>query len=153
MSYELYIPQETPRRNLVTGRFMKGHEPANKGRSWGEWMPKRSQRRCAKGWRNLNLYRSRPDTAGRKRKKVVAVLDDGHWCVFSFIGAAAEWCDGRRENVRRCCRLNQSRRVKQHDWAKGQPKGTSRVNTDHRYKGVRFYYESDDAWTTKIRQQ
>jgi hypothetical protein len=24
------------------------------------------------------------------------------------------------------------------------------VNTDHRYKGIRFYFESDNVWTTKI---
>lgn len=33
MAYgELYLPPEPPKRNAVTGRFMKGHEPANKGK-------------------------------------------------------------------------------------------------------------------------
>ena len=34
----------------------------------------------------------------------------------------------------------------------GQPKGASRVNTDHKYMGIRFYFESDNVWSTKIKQ-
>ena len=29
-------------------------------------------------------------------------------------------------------------------------KKNGKVNTDHRYKGVRFYFETDSIWTTKI---
>jgi len=32
----------------------------------------------------------------------------------------------------------------------GKTKGASRVNTGHKYKGIRFYFESDNEWTTKI---
>lgn len=62
MAYgELYLPPEVPKRNAVTGRFMKGHVPHNKN------------------------------------------------------------------------------------------KKTGAINTDHRYLGVRFYFEDDDIWTTKIK--
>ena len=149
----LYIPTDWTRVNPRNGQFMKGHEPKNKGRKWEEWMPKKSQRRAAKGWKNLDKYRNingRPDTAGRSRKEVVAVRNNGTYRIFDYVGAAAEWIGGSRENVGRCCRLNQSRREKKHDWAPGFSKGTSRVNTDHQYKGVRFYFADDPIWQEKI---
>lgn len=131
---------------------MKGHEPKNKGRKWEEWMSKKGQRRSAKGWKNLDKHRpkTRPDTSGRCRKEVVAVRNNGTYHIFSFVGAAAEWVGGSRENVGRCCRENQSRREKKHDWAPGFNKGTSKVNTDHQYKGVRFYFAADPIWQEKI---
>ena len=143
---ELYLPPEKKNYNPTNGRFLKGHVPASKGRPWSEWMSKRGQKRAAKGWKNLDLHRNkngRPDTAGRCRKKVVAVMDDGRWLVLPYIGAAGDWIGGCRENVRRCCQFNRRRHIN---------KKTGAVNTDHRYKGVRFYYESDSIWLTKIKQ-
>lgn len=148
--YELYIPPVTTGRNAVTGRFMKGHTPANKGKHWSDYMGKRAQKRAMKGWKNLDTHRptTRPDTAERCRKEVIAVLDDGRWLYFSHLKAAAEWCGGSRENVGRCCRENHARRPLNKPW--GKP--TGKVNTDHKYMGIRFYFESDNVWTTKIRQ-
>ena len=67
--------------------------------NWDEMMPKQSQRQCAKGWKNLQKYRpkTRPDTAGRSKKKVVAVTDDGKFRIFDYIGDAALWAGGGRE--------------------------------------------------------
>ena len=147
MAYgELTLPPIRLSYNKQTGRFMKGHTPANKGKKWSEWMGKRAQKRAAKGWANLDKYRptTRPDNAGRCRKQVIAVLDDGRWCVLPYIGAAGEWVGGNRENVRRCCQYNLRRHVN---------KKTGAVNTDHKYKGIRFYYESDNIWTLKVKQQ
>jgi len=130
----LYIPTDWTRINPKNGQFMKGHEPKNKGRKWDEWASKKSQRKMRKGWKNLDKYRNcngRADTAGRCRKEVVAVRNNGEYHIFDYVGAAAEWLGGSRENVGRCCRENQSRREKKHDWAPGFSKGTSRVNTDH----------------------
>lgn len=145
---ELYIPEEWSGRNAVTGCFLPGHVPHNKGRKLGDYMTKRAQRRSAKGWKNVVLHRSktRPDNAGRSPKQIIAVEDDGTWHVFSYIGAAAVWLGGRRENIRRCCAENLSR--KQLKTSHG--KVTGRVNTDHKYMGCRFYYESDNIWTKKI---
>ena len=148
----LYIPTDWTRQDPKTGRFMKGHEPKNKGRKWEEWMSKKGQRRSAKGWKKLDKHRpkTRPDTSGRCRKEVVAVRNNGTYRIFDYVGAAAEWIGGNRENVGRCCRENQSRREKKHDWAPGFSKGTSKVNTDHQYKGVRFYFAADPIWQEKI---
>lgn len=143
MTHELYIPPKWDGRNKANGRFLKGHTPHNKGKKWGEWMTKKGQKRSAKGWRNFEEHRpkTRPDTAGRCRKVVVAVMDDGRWCVFSYTVEAAEWVGGIQENVCRCCRFNQRRHVNLK---------TGMVNTDHKYKGVRFYFESDGIWTTNV---
>lgn len=71
-NYELKLPPVRPQRNPLTGRFLKGCVPANKGKKWDEFMSKRSQRRSAKGWKNLEKHRVRPATAGRKPKQVAA---------------------------------------------------------------------------------
>lgn len=151
-AYELYLP-EKPTRNTRTGRFLPGHEPHNKGvQGWQKTLPKRTKRRIAKGWANVSKYRpkNRPDNAGRCRKRVVAVTDEGKFRIFDYLGAAAVWVGGNRENVGRCCRLNMSKRVCKHDWRQGQPKGADRVNTDHKYKGIRFYFYDDPAWWDKV---
>lgn len=145
----LYIPTDWTRINPKTGRFMKGHVPANKGRKWSEWMSKKGQRRSAKGWKNLDKYRNingRPDTAGRCRKEVVAVHNNGKYHIFDSVDAAAKWIGGCRENVGRCCRENKSRKALKKPWGKE----TGKVNTDHQYKGVRFYFADDPIWQEKI---
>ena len=151
MSIELILPPEWDGRNKVTGRYLKGHVPDNKGKKWDEYMSKRGQRRARKGWKNLDIHRNkngRSDVAGRCKKEVIAVLDDGSWKWFSFLGAAAQWLGGSRHNIGRCCRMNESRAVL-HD-PKGRP--TAKVNTDYRYMGVRWYFESDNVWTSKVKQ-
>jgi len=121
-------------RDSTNGRFMKGHIPANKGKKWSDFMPKRSQRRSAKGWKNLELYRHRPPNAGRARRSVIALMDGGRWTMLPSVTSAGEWCGGHCENVGRCCRQN----------------ALHGANTDHRYMGVRFYFENDDIWIRKI---
>ena len=151
-AFELYLPPIKPQYNRKTGQFLKGHEPHNKGKKWSEYMTKRMQKRAAKGWKNLAKYRpkERPDTAGRCRKKVVAVTDEGQFRIFEYLGPAAVWVGGSRENVGRCCRCNASRKVSKHDWRPGQPKGADRVNTDHKYLGIRFYFFDDPIWWEKV---
>ena len=144
-SYELTLSPERPDRNPVTGRFLPGHIPANKGRKLDEYCSKKAQRRMRKGWVNVIKYRPkhRPDTSGRCRKPVAAISDDGRLTVYPFIGAAALAVGGSRESVRRCCAQN------------SHPTGSGKAahNTDHRYMGIRFYYESDHAiWSSKIKQ-
>lgn len=147
MNHELYLEPPRPTRNRKNGQFLKGITPHNKGKTWDEYMTKRGQRRAAKGWKNLAKYRpkTRPDTAGRCRKRVVAVLDDGRYRFFDYLSPAAEWVGGSRENVGRCCRQNESTKILQ----KGDHKGT--INNDHRYNGVRFYFADNDVWWDKIK--
>ena len=152
MSYgELNLGPEWSGTDKQTGRFQKGHVPANKGKRWNEWMSKCGQASAAKNGKRLGEYvrqHGRSEKAGIPKKQVVAVLPDGSWTVFAYSQPAAEWVGGNRENVRRCCNLNQSRKRLKKQW--GHP--SDKVNTDHKYKGVRFYFVDDDTWTTKIKK-
>lgn len=71
---ELYIPPERPERNLVNGRFLKGHTPHNKGKKWADYMDMRKAKRIKRiGVKNLvRNYR----ISGWNAKPVVAIKDD-----------------------------------------------------------------------------
>ena len=74
--------------------------------------------------------------------------------VTTYAQLAALWCGGSRENVGRCCRDNASRKVCKHSWRPGQKKGSTTINTDHRYMGIRFYFEADrEIWMPKFKKQ
>ena len=134
---ELYIEPERKPYNPTNGRFLKGSVPHNKGRKMAEWMDGRKMKRviriATENLRNAS-GRKRPDVSERCRKPVVGIYDGGRFKVFASSQHAAERNGCDRSNVSRCCRLNASH-------------GT---NTDHRYKGIRFYFENDDNWTKKI---
>ena len=67
-----------------------------------------------------------------------------------FIGAAGIWVGGSRENVGRCCRENQANKLLKDTHGRI----TENTNTDHRYKGVRFYFEDDrEIWMPKFKKQ
>lgn len=143
MSYgTLNLPPALTGVNPQNGRFLKGHVPANKGRKWSQYLSKRKQKRCAKGWANLELHRHRPPNAGRPKKAVIALTDDGEFKYFPYTVAAAKYYNGSRYNVARCCRMNHL----------GTLDKKGMVNTDHKYKGMRFYYENDTVWIKKIQQ-
>lgn len=147
MSYELYLPPEKPTRSRTTGRFLKGHVPHNQGvEGWQKSLPKRTQRRIAKGWENVVKYRPehRSENAGRSRIKCVAVTKDGKFKIFDHIGEAAEWSNGNRVNIRRCCKCNSAQHVN---------RKTHKINTDHEYMGYRWYYFDDPQWWDKVGEQ
>ena len=158
MSTELSLQPTRPTRNKVTGRFLPGHVPANKGKHWADYLSEESQRQSSKGWNNLDVHRSENGKkyGGRNRKPIVAITDDGKFRVFKDAFFAAEWLKRHtgkscnRENIGRCCRNNASRKVCKHSWRPGQKKGSSTINTDHYYMGMRWYYECDKIWYSKI---
>lgn len=137
---------------------MKGFVPHNKGKRWPEYVSEESQRRMARGWKNLDEHRTENGKkyGGRNRRPIVAVTDDGKFHVFKSAYSAAEWLKKNtgksccRENICRCCRENASLKVCKHSWRPGQKKGSSTINTDHKYMGVRWYYECDTIWYSKI---
>lgn len=148
---ELYIEPVRLYRNPKNGRFLKGLIPKNKGKKWDEYMSKDAQMRASKGWVNLEKYRFAPrdrTNAGRRKKKVVAVDDDGRWCVFDSIADAKRKTGFNRENIRRCCKQNEGKGVI-HD-TKGRM--TVRVNTDHKFMGLRWYFEAGETWMRKIKR-
>lgn len=133
-SYELYLPKERHTRNAVTGQFLKGNEPHNKGKHWGDYIGKRKQKRCMKGWKNIELHRGHHDISEVRKQQVVAVGYKGNWLVFPSCTEAANWCGSTASNISRCCRWNKERRK----------------TSDYKVKGIRFYYENDNIWLSKI---
>lgn len=140
---ELHLAPVVTGRDATTGRFLKGHVSYNKGKKWSEWMPLRSQKRAAKGWKNLDKFRPKVPSpnAGRPRRPVIGVLDNGKWIYFDSLKTAAVRINGRRENIRRCCYWNMTEA------------GAGRAGSDHQYKNIRWYYENDDKWMSKIKER
>ena len=146
-SYELTftdIPKTD--RNLKTGRFIKGMTPHNKGKKWADFMDVRKQKKVLKqALKNLETARwlgHCGKAGGRNKKPIIAVFDNGEWLIFPEGKSAAKWCGGYRCNINRCCRENERTTLTK----------SGKVNDNHKYLGVRWYFESDDKWTNKIRK-
>lgn len=146
MNYELKVEAKPSFVNRENGQFLKGHVPFNKGKKWQEWQTKEGRAKSAKGWKNLDIYRpkKRSDNAGRCGQKMVAVLDDGRWKVFKTISDASRFFGIQPRNITRCAMCNKAGVNPTRSW--------KRVNTDHKYKGMRWYYESDDLWIEKVKE-
>lgn len=92
-----------------------------------------------------------PENAGVAKRRVIMITNKGKFFVFESINDAARKVGLEPHNIGRCCRSNAARRVKQRTWTKYASRGEDKlINTDHRYKGVRWYFEDDDIWPTKI---
>lgn len=139
-SYELTFSPERPNRNLKTGRFMPGARPHNKGKRWDEYMSPRGQETAKIGWENLKCEHKRSPLSGKTPTPIIAIVRERP-VFFPTIEAAARWIEGLPQSVHRCAHDNRARTVNRRNGS---------INTDHRYKGVRFYYESDEQWTEKI---
>lgn len=148
MAYgELYLPPEplvhNKGRNLANGQFLPGHEPHNKGMSWDEYVGKRAQKRMKRGWKNLDKYRpkERSEKSGRSKKPVIVIDKEGNWKYFSDGNIASENLGICKSNVYRCCRENEKGTVDQR---------TGKQNYDHACRGLRFYFETDSKWISRI---
>ena len=139
-SYELTFSPERPNRNLKTGRFMPGAKPHNKGKRWDEYMSPRGQETAKIGWENLKCEHKRSPLSGKTPTPIIAIVRERP-VFFPTIEAAARRIEGLPQSVHRCAHDNRARTINRRNGS---------INTDHRYKGVRFYYESDEQWTEKI---
>lgn len=127
------------------GRFKKGHVPFCKGRNWSEWMPKEHWEKVkAIGLKNLN-HKKEPRGYATFTKPVIAIDADGRMTRHNSIKDAALHFHCSQFNLGRCCRFN-------HRGA--EPTGTwKKVNTDHTYMGIRFYFEDDvQLWSNARRR-
>lgn len=90
-----------PARNARNGRFLKGHIPHNRGKSWEEWMDMRKARRI----KRVAMQNLKPNLniGGWNKKKVVAVTDEGKWYGFNSATEAAEKLNLCRRNISHCC--------------------------------------------------
>ena len=144
---ELYIEPERKPYNPTNGRFLKDHVPHNKGKKMEEWMDgrkmKKVKRLAIENLENARSHNKRSDKAGRPKKAVIAVYDDGTFRMFGCVSMIPKAIGLGKENVARCCRENASGRTNQK---------TGKVNTDHRVGGIRFYFENDKNWIQKIKK-
>lgn len=143
---ELYIPPEINGRNPITGRFLKGHVPPNKGKKWDEYLTEEQQERARIGWSNLSKYRHVSTIGcgcGRPHRKVVALDAKGRMSIYESIAEACRVHNCNETNIRRCCRENEQHKV----GIRGKE------NTDRMYYGLRWYYESDKQWEQKLHEE
>ena len=144
-NYELRTGYQPRRQHESNGRFAKGSVPFNKGRKWSEWMREDMQAKVkAIGVKNLT-HRAKKGDAGTCHKPVIAIDPEGRMSRHIDIKSASEHFHIGRENIGRCCRYNR----------KGlEPTGTwKRINTNHKYMGIRFYYEDDvHIWSNARRK-
>lgn len=146
-NYELRLEPVRFYRNPVNGRIMKGNVPHNKGKKWSEWMDGRKQRKVR---RLLKSYHGRPmrrsEFSGRPKKQIIAVTKDGRFLCFSSITKAAKWAGTYPGHIHKIVTRNKQRNLN----TKG--KVVPEIRTDHHHKGIRFYYEDDPIWMTKIKR-
>ena len=143
-NWELKIGSEQPKRNAINGRFMKGWIPFNKGKKWDEYLSKRKQKKFLKNLRKGRKDSWRTPDSGTPKQKVVAVNDHGKYLVIESISEASRFANVSFQTIRTCCKLNRERKVLKNRGGK--------VNTDHKCKGVRFYFEDDPIWLEKIKK-
>lgn len=147
-----------PDYNPSNGQWLKGHKPHNKGRKWDEWATPEAIENMKKGWTNLDLHRpkSRPDTAERCRKPVVAIDYYGKLYRFDSSRTAFDFlAGGHRTLISRCCRFNHDGlKPTYKPFGKKLGKKPTQTNTDHSYMGFRWYFEADvDIWKDKLNEQ
>lgn len=138
---ELHLNSMNPERTKK-GRFVNGRVPPNKGKRWSEYMDEAKIRRCLEASRaNLEKAREvwRPETAVRKRKPVIMVLDDGKFFRFESATSVVSWSAGKMS-------------IAAVSWTCLKNDGRSK-NTDHKSHGVRLYYEENDIWMDKINEK
>lgn len=124
---ELYIAIEKFDRNLLTGRYLKGSTPHNKGKKWNDYMDKRKIKRIKRiAIKNL---RPRMDIGGWNARKVVAVDAEGNFFLSPSAVKASEKTGICRRNICSCCN--------------GKRKHAG---------GYRWFFEDSNEWLNLIKQ-
>nr|DAD81717.1 MAG TPA: PROTEIN/DNA Complex catalytic motif, Helix-turn-helix DNA [Myoviridae sp. ct9Ns12] len=99
---ELHISPERHNRNLVTGRFLKGCTPHNKGKKWDDYnVPLHKRERIFKGLASGRT--GNPNIAGCRAKEVVAIRNGQLQCVFQSSNDAERKTGICARNIRHCC--------------------------------------------------
>ena len=126
---ELYIEPIRPTRNYITGQFLKGHEPFNKGKKWSDYLPQEKIDKMRKQILSLSGG-GRKDIGGWNKKSVIAIKNCKFCGIFESCSDA-----GRKLQV--------------------QIRNVSHVANGKRKRcgGYEFYFESDfNKWNERITQ-
>lgn len=120
---ELYIEPKRPDRNLLTGRFLKGNKPHNKGKKWDEFLSKESQEKILNA-----LKRHRGRGGCFPNSPVVGIASNGTWCRYPSIKKASEATGIGHSNISNVCRK------------RGKTAG-----------GYRWFYEESNEWINLVK--
>lgn len=125
---ELYIAPKRLQNNPLTGRFLKGRVPFNKGKKWEDYMDMRKAKRIKRiGMMNL---RPRMDIGGQNKRMVIGIKDGRIIGPFESAVKAAEKTKLIRRNIAHCC--------------EGKRKHCG---------GIRWFYEADvQKWIVYVNQ-
>ena len=102
---ELYIEPIRPTRNPITGHFLKGIAPHNKGKKWEDYLDKETADRIRKNM----VHIGRPDFGGNNRKQVIAIYKGKFFGVFESSREAGSRLGLIDRNIRACCDGKRSR--------------------------------------------
>jgi hypothetical protein len=144
-AYELHTgePVRVNRRD-EKGRFAKGHKPFNKGKNWDEYLSPEKQRKV----KEIGVKNLRPLPKGVEAHNALPIISidaENRMLRHKSITHAAKFFGICRENIGRCARQNS---------AMIPNKKTGKVNTNHRYMGIRFYLEDAvHLWSNARRSQ
>lgn len=151
---ELNLGAECIGRNPITGRFVKGMKPHNKGKKLSEYYGDKWEDIRAKmvesGKKNKNKEQlSKFLKAGQdaQKRKVIGInMQTGKMSVFDSITDAAKGYDRvcAKTHIGRCCR---QAKIKQYS-----PNGKYYYVREYQYKGVKWFYESDiERWSDYLK--
>ena len=90
-----------PQMPQKKGRFLKGHEPFNKGKKWSEWLDGRKARRIKRILLSYRQYNYK--LGGWNKKQVVGISIEGKACVFESAEDASRKLGINGRNIRHCC--------------------------------------------------
>lgn len=125
---ELYLEPVRKNYNPITGRFLKGIIPHNKGKKWEDYMDMRKAKRVKRiGMQNL---KGNPNIGGWNKKQVIGIKENRIIGVFESATKAAERTKLIRRNISHCC--------------EGKRKHCG---------GIRWFFEADiERWINYVQQ-
>ena len=122
---ELIFEQKKFTRNAKNGRFLKGHEPFNKGKKMTEYL---SEEKINKLKSNLKRT-GRSNIGGGNKVKIIAIKN-GEFSVFESSTKAANLLNLHASNIIKCCQKK-------------------RNSTG----GIQFFYEKDNDWINFLNKE
>lgn len=110
---------ERPKRNPITGRFLKGVAPHNKGKKWSDYMDGRKHNKVLKCLQRIG----NPKLAGSNAIRIVGIKDGKLLSVFESSNHAYRKTKICARNIRSCCHKKRNHAG-----------------------GVKWFFETDNEW-------
>lgn len=95
---ELYLEPKKVNKNALTGRFIKGSIPHNKGKKWSDYLPVETQKKILSG-----LRRNGNSKIGGLNAIPVVGIKNGKTRFFKSGKQAGETLGIHQRNINSCC--------------------------------------------------